>query len=208
LGGDPVDGTGRLGAGQRRRGELQLDPRARVALAPAVRDQGPGPPAGRPVRRRLQPPATPQQLRDARPCRLRTRPCRASSRSGPTGPGRVKTASRIALVALGPTGWHHSAGDCEAPSAISSPPRNGGKPKRAASGSCLLVPREHAARSGWAPQTRMSDCDVTEDVIRHAVTVAADRPDPVRTASTVSASSAWLWLAPSSPAVCTPSTMH
>jgi hypothetical protein len=40
----------------------------------------------------------------------------------------VKPASRLAPVALGPTGWHHSAADCEAPSAISSPPRNGGKP--------------------------------------------------------------------------------
>jgi hypothetical protein len=44
----------------------------------------------------------------------------------------VKPASRIAPVALGPTGWHHTVGDCEAPTAISSPPRNGGKPKQPA----------------------------------------------------------------------------
>ncbi len=34
-------------------------------LPPALRHQGPGPPRGRPVHRRLQPPAPPQQLRDA-----------------------------------------------------------------------------------------------------------------------------------------------
>jgi hypothetical protein len=128
IGGEPVDGTGRLGAGQRRRGERQLDPRARAALAPALRHQGPGPPGDRPLRRRLQPPATPQQLRHARPCRLRASPCRASHQSSPTGPGRVKPSPGIGSGALGPTEWHPSAGDSEAQSAISSPPRNGGSP--------------------------------------------------------------------------------
>ena len=128
--GDPVDGPGRLGAGQRRRGELQLDPRARAPLPPALRHQGPGPPRGRPVHRRLQPPAPAQQLRDAR----HRSPTSSSSPSepperGPTGPGRVKPASQIAADALGATRWHQGAGECEAPSAISNPPRFRGKPR-------------------------------------------------------------------------------
>ena len=46
----------------------------------------------------------------------------------PTGPGRVKPASQIASEPLGATRWHQGAGEWEAPSAISNPPRNGGKP--------------------------------------------------------------------------------
>ena len=78
----PVDGPGRLGAGQRGRGELQLDPRARAAVPPTLRHQGPGPPRGRPVHRRLQPPAPAQQLRHAPTGRLRGSARPASRRSG------------------------------------------------------------------------------------------------------------------------------
>ena len=42
----------------------------------------------------------------------------------------MKPASQIASAALGPTPWHQGAGEWEAPTAISNPPRNGGKPSR------------------------------------------------------------------------------
>ena len=45
--GDPVDGPSRLGAGQRRRGELQLDPRTRTAVPAPLRHQSRSPPGGR-----------------------------------------------------------------------------------------------------------------------------------------------------------------
>ena len=63
----------------------ELDPRARAALPATLRHQGPGPPRGRRVHRRLQPSAPPQQLRDAPAGRLRTDPRR------PTGTGRLTT---------------------------------------------------------------------------------------------------------------------
>ena len=40
----------------------------------------------------------------------------------------MKPASQIAADALGATRWHQGAGECEAPSAISNPPRFRGKP--------------------------------------------------------------------------------
>jgi hypothetical protein len=40
----------------------------------------------------------------------------------------VNPASQTASAALDPIQWHHGAGECEAPSAISNPPRNEGKP--------------------------------------------------------------------------------
>ncbi len=40
----------------------------------------------------------------------------------------MKPASQIAPDALGEDRWHQGAGDCEAPSAISNPPRFRGKP--------------------------------------------------------------------------------
>ena len=56
---------------------------------------------------RLQPPAAPQHLRDARPGRLRT----SSRRTSPTGPSGVKPASQFAPAVLGTIRWHHSAGE-------------------------------------------------------------------------------------------------
>ena len=44
------------------------------------------------------------------------------------GAGGVKPASQIASERLEPTRWHQGAGECEAPSAISNPPRFRGKP--------------------------------------------------------------------------------
>jgi hypothetical protein len=95
-----------------------------------VRHQGPGPPGGRPVHRRLQPPAPAQQLPDAAAGRLRGSARRASRSSGPRKPSRMKPASQTAVGRLDPTRWHQGAGECEAPPAISNPPRFRGKPTR------------------------------------------------------------------------------
>ena len=46
----------------------------------------------------------------------------------PTATGRRETGLSDRRCALGTTRWHQGAGEWEAPSAISSPPRNGGKP--------------------------------------------------------------------------------
>jgi putative transposase len=77
---------GRVGLRTRQRGrrEFQLDPRARAALTAALRHQRPGPPRGRPVHRRVQPPAPAQQLRDDAARRLRTGPRQPRHRRGPT----------------------------------------------------------------------------------------------------------------------------
>jgi hypothetical protein len=40
----------------------------------------------------------------------------------------MNPASQIASAALEAPQWHQSASEWEAPSAISNPPRNGGKP--------------------------------------------------------------------------------
>jgi hypothetical protein len=42
----------------------------------------------------------------------------------------VKPASQIAGERLGESRWHQDAGECEAPSAISNPPRFREKPTR------------------------------------------------------------------------------
>ena len=115
--GDPVDGPGRLGVGQRRLRELELDPRARAVVAEHVRDQRPGPPGCRPVHRRLQHPPAPQQLRDAPTRRLRTAPRRASRPT--TRPGSMN--HRLAR-------WRQPATSCEAATPIRNPPRLRGKP--------------------------------------------------------------------------------
>jgi hypothetical protein len=62
------------------------------------------------------------------PCRLQTGARPTSRRSGRARLGRVKAASQIAPEALGELRWHQGASDCEAPSAISNPPRFRGKP--------------------------------------------------------------------------------
>jgi putative transposase len=118
LGVTPVDGPGRVGAGQRCGRELQLDTRARAPLPPAVRHQGPGTSRGRPIHRHLQPPAPAQQLRDARPGRLRAAPRRARRPGHCRGRGRVKPASQTAAEALASIRWQHSAGEVVDRSAV------------------------------------------------------------------------------------------
>jgi Integrase core domain len=124
----PVDGPGRFGIGQRRGGELQLHARARAGLSRrhfATKDQ-----ARREVarfidsynhRRRhsscemLPPVAYEQALAQRAAGRLRG------------DLSRMKPASQLAPDP-GDRRWHQDAGEREAQSAISNPPRFRGKP--------------------------------------------------------------------------------
>ena len=83
-GGDPVDGPGRLGAGQRRRRRASTRPSSTSCSRAALRHQGPGPPeVARFIDAYNHPP--PQLLRDAVAGRLRGGPRRASRRKRTDG---------------------------------------------------------------------------------------------------------------------------
>jgi hypothetical protein len=57
----------------------------------------------------------------------------------------VRPASQTAQTPLGPTRWHQSAGECKAPSAISSPPRNEGKPSESGASKAKIAYLQAAA---------------------------------------------------------------
>ncbi len=87
-----IQSMGRVGsASARQRGgrKLQLHPRARAALPPAVRHQGPSPSRGCRLHRRLQPSAPSQLGRDDGPGRLRAGARRTRCPTRPRGGGSM-----------------------------------------------------------------------------------------------------------------------
>ena len=138
---DPIDGPGRLRARQRRRGELQLDPRARAALPPAV-----SPPRTRPAERsprfidaynhrrrhsscEMLPPVAYEQLLAERAAD------NGPDRSGPREPASQITRTRP----IGDHRWHQSANAARLQQLSATLHGFGGSPSTATNHSSLAM---------------------------------------------------------------------